>query len=113
MYDFHDIISDEVEDQTNHLLGGSLVGLNFVPVQQQSNGSDCGVFAIAFATCLVLESDPRQVTFDVNGIRHRLASCLRDRAISMFPCLRFFEALNWPFKTVNSLLYWYIKNKSV
>ena len=84
MYNFHDIISDEVEDQTNHLLGGSLVGLNFAPVQQQTNGSDCGVFAIAFATCLVLESDPRQVTFDVNGIRHRLASCLRDRAISMF-----------------------------
>lgn len=27
-------------------------------------------FAIAFATCLVLETDPRQVTFDVNGIRH-------------------------------------------
>ena len=68
------------------------MGLNFVPVQQQSNGSDCGVFAIAFTTCLVLESDPRQVTFDVNGIRHRLASCLRNRAISMFPCLRFFEA---------------------
>ena len=35
---------EEVEDQTNDLLGGSLVGLNFVPVQQ-SNGSDCGVFA--------------------------------------------------------------------
>lgn len=89
MYDslFHDIISDEVEDQTNDLLGGSLVGLNFVPVQQQSNGSDCGVFAIAFATCLVLETDPMQVTFDVNGIRHHLASCLRNRAITMFPCL--------------------------
>lgn len=89
LYDslFHDIISEEVEDQTNDLLGGSLVGLNFVPVQQQSNGSDCGVFAIAFATCLVLETDPRQVTFDVNGIRHHLASCLRNRAISMFPCL--------------------------
>ena len=53
------------------------MGLNFVPVQQQSNGSDCGVFAIAFATCLVLETDPRQVTFDVNGIRHHLASCLK------------------------------------
>ena len=89
LYDslFHDIISEEVEDQTNDLLGGSLVGLNFVPVQQQSNGSDCGVFAIAFATCLVFETDPRQVTFDVNGIRHHLASCLRTRAISMFPCL--------------------------
>ncbi len=86
MYDspFNDIISEEVEDQTNDLLGGSLVGLNFVPVQQQSNGSDCGVLAIAFATSLALETDPRQVTFDVNGMRH-LALCLRNRAISMFP----------------------------
>ena len=62
-------------------------------MQQQSNGSDCGVFAIAFASCLVWESDPRQVTFDVNGIRHCLASCLRNMAIRMFPCLRFFEVL--------------------
>ena len=88
LYDslFHDIISEEVEDQTNDLLGGSLVGLNFVPVQQQPNGSDCGVFAIAFATCLVFETDPRQVNFDVNGIRQHLASCLRNREMSMFPC---------------------------
>ena len=88
LYDslFNDIISEEVEDQRSDLLGGSLVGLNFVPVQQQSNGSDCGVFAIAFATCLALETDPRQVTFDVNGMRQHLASCLRNRAISMFLC---------------------------
>ena len=92
LYDslFHDIISEEVEDQTSDLLGGSLVGLNVVPVQQQSNGSDCGGFAIAFATafatCLALETDPRQVTFDVSGMRQHLASCLRNRAISMFPC---------------------------
>ena len=40
LYDslFNDIISEEVEDQTSDLLGGSLVGLNVVPVQQQSNG---------------------------------------------------------------------------
>ena len=82
-----DIISEQFEDQTNDLLGGSLLGLNFVPVQQQSNGSDCGVFAIAFATCLVLKTEPRQETFDVIGIRHHLASCLRNRAITMFPCL--------------------------
>ena len=85
LYDslYHDIISQE---QTNDLLGGSLVALNFVPVQQQTNGSDCGVFAIAFATCLTLERDPSQITFDIHGMRPHLASCLRNGALSLFPC---------------------------
>ena len=51
LYDslFHDVISQEIEGQTNDLLGGNLGELHFVPVQQQTNNSDCGVFAIAFA----------------------------------------------------------------
>jgi len=32
--------SQEIEDQTNDLLDGSLVSLDFVPVQQQTNDSD-------------------------------------------------------------------------
>ena len=40
-------------------LAGSLKAINFVPVQQQTNSSDCGVFAIAFATCLTFEADPK------------------------------------------------------
>ena len=89
LYDslYHDIISQEVEEQTNDLLGGSLVALNFVPVQQQTNGSGCGVFAIAFATCVTLERDPSQITFDIHGMRPHLASCLRNGALSLFPCL--------------------------
>lgn len=88
LYDsfYHDIISQEVEEQTNDLLGGSLVALNVVPVQQQTNGSDCGVFAIAFATCLTLERDPSQISFDIHGMRPHLASCLRNGALSLFPC---------------------------
>lgn len=37
---FHDVISQEIEDQTNDLLGGDMVSLEFVPVQQQTNDSD-------------------------------------------------------------------------
>ena len=44
-------------------LAGSLKAINFVPVQQQTNSSDCDVFAIAFATCLTFEPDPSQITF--------------------------------------------------
>ena len=87
LYDslFHDIISQEVEDQTNDLLGGNLVSLDFVPVQQQTNDSDCGVFAIAFAVSLALGTDPMHVTFDIRRMRPHLTACLKDKKLNMFP----------------------------
>ena len=83
---YHDsIIIQEVEEQTNDLLGGRLIALDPKPVQQQTNGSDCGVFAIAFATCLVFGEDPTFINFDVRGMRPHLAKCLRDGRFSLFP----------------------------
>ena len=41
---YHDSVVIEVEEQTNDLLGGRLIALDPKPVQQQTNGSDCGVF---------------------------------------------------------------------
>ena len=58
---FHDVISQEIEEQTNDLPGGNLVELQFVPVQQLTNNSDCGVFAIAFAVSLALGTNPKHV----------------------------------------------------
>lgn len=87
LYDslYHDVISQEVQDQTNDLLGGNLIGLDFVPVQQQTNGSDCGVFAIAFASCLAFGKDPSHITFDIPRMRPHLAACLKNSEMSMFP----------------------------
>ena len=87
LYDslYHDVISQEIEEQTNDLLGGGLISLDFVPVQQQSNGSDCGVFSIAFATCLVFATNPSFVTFDVVRMRSHLLACLKNERMSMFP----------------------------
>ena len=79
LYDslYHDsVLTQEVEEQTNDLLGGCLVALNPMPVQQQTNGSDCGVFAIAFSTCLVFREDPTFVNFDAQSKRTHLASFL-------------------------------------
>ena len=42
-------IYQEVEAQTNDLLGGRLASLQFVSVQQQTNRSDSGIIAIAIA----------------------------------------------------------------
>ena len=88
LYDslYHDAISQEVEDQTNDLLGGRLASLQSVSVQQQTNGSDCGVFAIAIATCLALGTDPSHVTFDIQGMRSHLVACFKAEKMSMFPC---------------------------
>lgn len=55
---YNDVILTEVEEQTQDLLGGKQVHLVYVPVRQQTNGSDCGVFAIAFATCLAFGENP-------------------------------------------------------
>ena len=49
-----------------------------MPVQQQTNGSDCGVFAVAFAACLVYGENPSNVTFDIPKMRPLLRQCSGD-----------------------------------
>lgn len=87
LYDslFHHAICQEIEEQTNDLLGGNLISLNSLPVQQQNNGSDCGVFSVAFATCLAFATNPSHVTFDVPRMRSHLLACFKSGRISMFP----------------------------
>ena len=79
LYDslYHDAITQEVEDQTKDLLGGQLTSLDYVPVQQQNNGSDCGVFAVLGLITVI--------TFDIPRMRSHLLACLKDGKISMFP----------------------------
>ena len=57
------------------------------PVQQQGNGSNCVVFAIAFATCLFNFIDPITVDFDISKMRPNLLSCLKSGYINLFPTL--------------------------
>ena len=82
---YNDVILTEVEEQIQDLLGGKQVDLVYVPVRKQTNGSDCGVFAIAFATCLAFGENPAHVTFDVPKMRPYLATCLKHKYISFFP----------------------------
>ena len=55
-------------------------------VQAQPNGSDCGVFAIAFATELAYGCDPTRSNFMVDGMRQHLISCLEGKEMFRFPC---------------------------
>ena len=59
----------------------------YAPVQQQTNASDCGLFAIAFATSLVFGYDPQDINFDTTRMHAHLVACFRAGAITQFPCL--------------------------
>ena len=76
------VLSQEIEEQANDLLGGRMDVLNPMRVQQQRNGSDCGVFATAFSNCLVFGKDPTFVNVDILRMRSHLAACLRNGRIS-------------------------------
>ena len=90
LYDslYHNVISKEVEEQAINLVGtDSFSGLNVVPIQQQRNGSDCGVFAAAFATALVHGVSPNLLEFDTTKLRNHLCACLKAGRMEMFPLL--------------------------
>ena len=56
-----------------------------VPVQQQSNNSDCGVFYIAFAVELMHGACPSNVAFEVNSMREHLLASLQVEEFAVFP----------------------------
>ena len=79
------VISKERKELVEALLGSNFQGISNIPVQQQMNDSDCRVFAIAFATCLVYGQNPRNVIFDMPRMRQRLHRCLRAGMMQLFP----------------------------
>ena len=61
------------------------ITIHLVPVQQQLNSADCGVFAAAFAVSLLLGKDPVQETYHPSGVRSHLIKCLRNERFTPFP----------------------------
>ena len=87
LYDslFNDIIENEVEEQVKSLFGGNFQGITNVPVQRQLNGSDCGFFAVTFATCLVYGTNPQDFMFHIPQMRPHLLECLKAGEMRPFP----------------------------
>ena len=56
-------------------------------VEKQSNGSDCGVLAIAYAFDICHGLNPCNVRFDQNKIRQHLATSLEICQASRFPVM--------------------------
>ena len=61
------------------------VKINVLSVQQQRNGVDCGVFALAFCVHILSEKiNPVGIFFDESKFRHHLLHCLTADLISLF-----------------------------
>lgn len=62
-----------------------VVKFHLVNIQTQPNDCDCGVFAIAVAMELAVNSDPSKFRYNVSQMRNHLLDCFEARKISIFP----------------------------
>ena len=69
------------------------IRLHLMDSQIQAGGSDCGLFAIANATALVVKKDPGKFFYDQKKMRRHLFECLEKRKITLFPVKRERRAL--------------------
>ena len=57
----------------------------FLPVHKQTDGFNCGPFAIAYAAEILDGKSPMEAIFDVKKMRRHLILCLKPQSISPFP----------------------------
>ena len=55
------------------------------PLQQQLNGFDCGVYAIAYATDIAFDRDPASLSYDQQEMRKHLLRCQQKGDLEAFP----------------------------
>ena len=56
--------------------------------QQQPDGYNCGVFAIALATSLLFNENISEIEFDVAKMRPHLQECFKEKKLTPFPKLQ-------------------------
>ena len=78
-------VTQEIIGLAYDLTGPAFQGIRCIPVQQQKNLSDCGVFSIAFATSLLYGQNTMNVTYNINQMRPHLLQCLKGGNITPFP----------------------------
>ena len=61
------------------------IKINIRPVQQQTNGVECGLYAIAFATSLAFGENPEKIIYDEKNMRKHLVKCLTNEKMEPFP----------------------------
>ena len=56
--------------------------VKLIPVQHQTNGNDCGLFALAFATDFAEGINPSERYYDEKALRNHLLQCFRNNEIT-------------------------------
>ena len=95
-------IDQESKSQILNILRhtGKSVRFHLIPVQRQAGGTECGLFAIAFAVALSFGLNPAKLIFDQSKMRAHLIFCFLDQTFSNFP---FHINTNWKKKKQISL----------
>ena len=89
----YDSLYEKLSNVTEYLIASMVhvpssdLQIVMMDVEKQSNGSDCGVLAIAYAFDICSGMDPCSVRFDHSKIRQHLAKCLENCHVSRFPIL--------------------------
>lgn len=61
------------------------IEIRYADVQRQSGGSDCGLFALAFATTLCFGENPETISYTQSAMREHLLSCIEKGQLLKFP----------------------------
>lgn len=68
-----------------HTAEGGELSVHQPQVQVQQGGKDCGLFAVAFATSLLLGDEPATLQYNQKAMRKHLEHCLEKELMTPFP----------------------------
>ena len=101
---------DDVDVKTNFVISqlirfeGKSIPLRIMNVSKQVGITDCGLYAIANLTALVLGNvEPTNVVFDQRELRSHYLECLENQKVMDFPVLKH-RRIQTKFKTLESIL---------
>ena len=61
--------------------------VTFLPIDKQTDGFNCGLFALGYASILLDGKSPVDARFVVNEMRNHYMKCLKDAHLYAFPTL--------------------------
>ena len=81
----HDSIYEEIDSNTQEVVFNifGTVDINFVQVQKQRGGSDCGLFAIAISIAICNGLDPSRIRYDQTSMRSHLVDCFKNETMTI------------------------------
>lgn len=89
----YDSIFDRLDEETKNVimnlfeLASSPV-FDFVQVQKQVGGQDCGLFAIGIVLSLLIHVDVTSIVFNQSQMRPHLLKCFNEKEFTMFPLVQ-------------------------